>query len=185
MSRRAARLVPTFLASACWLAAGCKPPAQAPVQGPPAVTVAHPIVEKITLYTDLTGTVDQKDAVDVRPRVTGYIKEMKFKEGQEVAKDQVLFTIDPVIYQALLKQSEGQVKNYDAQLAKANADLARTQETFNRGATAKTELDQTVAAKSVAEAQLLTAQASVTRPGRTWRGRRSAPPSPAGPAART
>ncbi len=162
----------TLLAAAVVASSGCNKggPPQTPDGGAPVVTVAHPILDKVTLYTDLTGNVAQKNSVEIRPRVSGYIKEVKFQEGKEVAKDQVLFVIDPTIYEALLKQSEGQVRNYQAQLDKAKADLARTQETYNKGATAKTELDQNVASVAVAEAQLFTARASVdqARQNREW-----------------
>lgn len=161
MTRHRSVLAFAFLLATLTVAGCRKPTPPPPDLGPPVVTVAHPILDKVTIFTDLTGTVDAKDIVDVRPRVTGYIKEVKFEEGKEVKKDQVLFVIDPVIYKALLGQSEGQVKNYEAQLAKANADLARTKETYERGATSKTELDQMVAAKDVAAAQLYTATKSV------------------------
>lgn len=162
MTRRSLALAPLFLFAAV-LATGCgsRPTRPKDDTGPPVVTVAHPLVDKITIFTDLTGTVDSKEYVDVYPRVSGYIKEIKFKEGAEVKKDDVLVIIDPVIYEAQLGEAEGQVKNYEAQVAKAAADLARTKETYDRGATSKTDLDSAVAAKAVAEAQLYTAKQSV------------------------
>lgn len=142
------------------LAVGCAPTGGPPPEPPPlTVTVAHPLSEKVTVYTDLTGTVDQKDIVDVRPRVSGYIQEVKFAEGKEVQKDQVLFVIDPVIYQAQLEQAEGNAKNFEAQLKKTDADLARTK--VLSGAVAKSEYDQAVAARDQAAAQLFSAKASI------------------------
>lgn len=137
--------------------------------GPPMVTVAHPLVEKVTLFTDLTGTVDAREYVDVYPRVSGYIKEIRFKEGSEVTAEataedpdkNVLFLIDPTIYEARLGEVQGQLLNYEAQLAKAKADLTRAKETFERGATSKTDYDSAIAAKDVAEAQVYTAKQSV------------------------
>jgi RND family efflux transporter MFP subunit len=129
--------------------------------GPLVVTVATPLVDTITLFTDLTGTLDAKETVEVRPRVSGYLLEVKFKEGDEVAKDAPLFVIDPTIYKAQVKQEEGQVKNYDAQLKKAEADLTRAKEGFEKGVVAKSELDVAVAGKGVAAAQLFTAKANL------------------------
>lgn len=143
-------------------AAGCrKPPAPAADTGPVLVTVAHPLVDTITLFTDLTGTIEAKESVEVRPRVSGYITEVKFKEGEEVKKDQPLFVIDPTIYKAQVKQAEGQVKNYQAQLDKAKADVARAKEAFEKAAGSKSELDVAVASQGVAAAQLFTAKANV------------------------
>jgi multidrug efflux system membrane fusion protein len=162
MKRRTLHIGSSYLIAATVVLTGChRPTPPPPNTAPPIVTVAHPLLDKITLFTDMTGTVDSENTVDIYPRVSGYIKEVKFEEGKEVKKDQVLFLIDPVIYEALLGQSEGQVKNYEAQLAKANADLARTKETYDRGATSKTEFDQAIASKYVAAAQLFTAQQSV------------------------
>ena len=143
--------------------AGCAPKGGPPPESPPplGVVVAHPLSEKVTVYTDLTGTVDQKDIVDVRPRVSGYILEVKFEEGKEVAKDQVLFVIDPVIYQAQLEQAEGNAKQYEASLKRAEADVARNKAAG--GAVARAEIDQGVAARDQAAAQLFSAQASIAQ----------------------
>ncbi len=119
------------------------------------------MVDTVTLFTNLTGSVEAKESVEVRPRVSGYILEVKFKEGEEVKAGQPLFIIDPVIYQSQLKQAQGQVENYKAQLAKSNADLARMKEGYEKNVSAKSELDVAVANKGVAEAQLVTAKANV------------------------
>ena len=144
-------------------APGCAPKGGRPPESPPplGVIVARPLKETVTVYTDLTGTVDQKDIVDIRPRASGYIQEVKFAEGQEVQKDQVLFVIDPVIYQAQLEQAEGNAKQYEALLKKADADVKRN--TSAGGAVARAEIDQAVAARDQAAAQLFSAQASIAQ----------------------
>jgi RND family efflux transporter MFP subunit len=164
MHARPLVLVAVFgLSVAALTAAGCHRagPAKPGDTGPLVVTVSHPLVDKVTLFTSLTGTVDAKETVELRPRVSGYITEVKFKEGDEVEKDQPLFQIDQVIYKSQLKQAEGQVQNYQAQLQKADADLSRAKEAFDKGALARSELDIAVANKGIAEAQLFTARASV------------------------
>jgi RND family efflux transporter MFP subunit len=156
---------PTLLALAAALAASAgachRPsPQNGADTGPLVVTAAHPLVDTITLFTNLTGTVEARETVEVRPRVSGYITEVKFKEGDLVKANQPLFTIDPTIYQAQLEQAQGQVANYKAQVAKAEADLGRAKEAYEKGVTSKSELDVAVANKGIAEAQLLTAQAN-------------------------
>jgi RND family efflux transporter MFP subunit len=152
-------------------AGGCRrPPPPSPDAGPLTVTVAHPLVDTITTFTDLTGTIQAKETVELRPRVSGYIVDVKFKEGDEVKKDQELFVIDPTIYKAEVKSAEGQVKVYDAQLAKAKADVTRAREAFEKGAASKSELDVAVASQGVAEAQLFSAKANVdqAKQNLTW-----------------
>jgi RND family efflux transporter MFP subunit len=143
-------------------AGGCRrAPPPSPDAGPLVVTVATPLVDTVTLFTDLTGTIQAKETVQLRPRVSGYVLEVKFKEGEEVKKDQELFVIDPTIYKAQVKQAEGQVNVYQAQLVKAKADVTRAKEAFDKGAGSKSELDVAVASQGVAEAQLFTAKANV------------------------
>ena len=54
---------------------------------PPALPVSKPVQRQVTDYVDFTGRTDAVEAVDVRPRVTGYLVSMPFKEGSEVRGD--------------------------------------------------------------------------------------------------
>jgi multidrug efflux pump subunit AcrA (membrane-fusion protein) len=79
-----------------WLAllTGCTkdPPL---VQTPPVeVVVCQPVKEKIEGWDVYTGTVEAKESVEVRSRVRGHIKEVLFKEGEEIAAATDLFLID-------------------------------------------------------------------------------------------
>src|SRR6266853_4309500 len=75
---------------------GCrgKPAPVAPPQ-PPVIPVSRPVERQVTDYVDFTGRTDAVQAVDIRPRVTGYLVEMPFKEGAEVKKGDLLFVVDP------------------------------------------------------------------------------------------
>src|SRR5262245_34239389 len=97
--------------------AGCThPQPQVAPAEPPVVPVSQPVEREVTDYVDFTGRTQAVDSVDVRARVTGYLKKIFFKEGTEVKKDAVLFEIDPRPYQAQLDQAVGQVKLNEAQL---------------------------------------------------------------------
>src|SRR5579863_8029777 len=87
--------------------AGCaaKAPAAPP---PPAVVVAHPAQRTVVDWDDFLGQFEAVDSVDVRPRVTGYLQSVGFRDGELVRKGQVLFVIDPRPYQAILDQAKGQ-----------------------------------------------------------------------------
>jgi multidrug efflux system membrane fusion protein len=67
---------------------GCQrsPSAVAPAE-PPALPVSQPVQRAVTNYVDFTGRTDAVEAVDIRPRVTGYLVQIPFKEGSEVRGD--------------------------------------------------------------------------------------------------
>jgi multidrug efflux system membrane fusion protein len=143
--------------------AGCQRPAS-PVAAaePPALPVSKPVQREVTNYVEFTGRTDAVEAVDIRPRVTGYLVRAPFKEGSEVKKGDLLFEIDPRPYQAQLDQAEGQVK-----LNEASLKLART--TYERdraiaasvaGGVSQQQLDQDLAAVDEAAARLQAAKAS-------------------------
>ena len=89
---------------------GCeqKPAAQAPP--PPMVTVAKPIKKEIVEWLNFTAQTQAVDTVTVIPRVTGYIDNITFKEGDIVDFGDLLFVIDPRPYQAALDQAKGQLE---------------------------------------------------------------------------
>lgn len=65
------------------------------------------------------------ELVDITPQVSGRITQLQVKDNQFVHRGQLLLTLDPVPWQIALD-------NADAQLSKAQADLARAQHEFNR-----------------------------------------------------
>lgn len=155
--------IPMLLAAAALSGCSTRPHALTDT-APVLVTVSRPLVDKITLFTDLTGSVAAPETVQVRPRVSGFIKAVTFKEGEIVEKDKtVLFEIDPVIYTADLKQAEAQVAVSKAQLELAQADEAREKVGYDKGASSKQTYDTYVAKRKVAEAQLVAAREGVTK----------------------
>ncbi len=105
------------------LLAGC---GQSPAPGPSTellvVPVSHPIQREVTDFVDYTGRLAAINSVDIRPRVTGYLTKMPFREGAEVKAGDLLFQIDPRPYQALVDQAEAQVNLNVAQAAPGQGD---------------------------------------------------------------
>ena len=98
----------TVMAGAAGLVTGCGRASAQPQMPPPQVTVA-PVEEKeIVEWSDFTGRVQPVDAVDVRPRVSGYIQKVCFQSGQLVNKGDVLFVIDPRWNQAVFDQRQAE-----------------------------------------------------------------------------
>ena len=62
------------------------------------VDVSGPVSAPIEKFEVFTGRTQAKKYADIRARVTGYLKEADFKEGEDVPKDKVLFVIDPAPY---------------------------------------------------------------------------------------
>lgn len=171
----------TFLAAFAVLVAsfafviGCgKRPKPSQDTGLLKVTVANPKVDQVSLFTDLTGTVVAPQVVQVRARVSGFIKEVLFKEGDpvigvvhlfgaEVYPGDPLFKIDPVTYDADLKQALGQVSVYQAKLELAKADEDRAKLSFDKGVSSKQEYDSFVAQTKVAKANLDASQGPVIK----------------------
>jgi RND family efflux transporter MFP subunit len=92
---------------------------------PPPVTVAHPLHQKITEWDEYTGQFRAVDEVEVRARVSGYLTEIHFTDGQIVKKGDLLFVIDPRPFEADLHQAQANLERDKAQLVRANLDLTR------------------------------------------------------------
>ena len=150
-----------LVAGSVVLAAGCKKQAAPPPPPPPTVTVARPVARKIVEHSEYTGRLAAIENVDVRPRVSGYINEIDFKDGNLVKKGDLLFVIDPRPYQAALGQSEGQLKQAQSAQDLADRNFERAQNLQATKVTSKEEFDTSATSKNQSEAQTATAQAAV------------------------
>ncbi len=136
---------------------GKKPPAPPT----PLVTVATPLRMNVIDWDDYVGQFVAVDSVDVRPRVSGYLVSIGFKDGDYVKQGQRLFTIDPRPYQAILDQAKGQEIRAQATLVNAKAQAARGQTLLAARAISQQAYDALVAAEGQAAADLVSAQATV------------------------
>ena len=152
------RAVCAPLIAASLAACGAKTP---PPQSPPTVTVATPLRMNVIDWDDYVGQFVAVDSVDVRPRVTGYLVGVAFRDGDYVAKGQRLFTIDPRPYQAALDQAKGQEARAQATLVNAKAQAVRGQTLLAARAISQQAYDALVAAEGQAAADLGSAQATV------------------------
>lgn len=135
--------------------------AQGAAPPPPQVTVAKPTKRLITEQDEYVGRFVAIDSVEVRARVSGYLEAIHFKDGQNVKKGDVLFTIDRRPFQAALDQAQASRAQARANLAFAESDLARA-EGLVRGSTITQQIfDQRTQAKRVAEANVQAQEAAV------------------------
>jgi RND family efflux transporter MFP subunit len=131
-----------------------KPPAT------PVVTVAQPLVKDVVDWDDFVGRFEAVDQVDVRPRVSGYLTQIGFKDGELVKKGQTLFVIDPRPYQATLDQAKAQVQRAEAAQTNARTALERGKTLLAARAISQEELDTRQAAALQAAADVAAAQAT-------------------------
>ena len=92
---------------------------------PPEVTVAEVRAEELAEWDEYQGEFEAIDAVEVRPRVSGYLVRVGFVEGKEVRKGDVLFEIDPQPYQATLDQRQADLTRAQARLELIERDAER------------------------------------------------------------
>jgi RND family efflux transporter MFP subunit len=137
------------------LAMGCnKEQAQAPPPKPPVVMVSYPILKEVTDYEEVTGRAEAKPAVEIRPRVTGYLIKVAFKEGAVVKKGTLLYEINAEPFKAEFEKAEGNLEQSKAKVEQSEADMERAAETRKKGAIAPAEYDK-------AKADVLYARATV------------------------
>ncbi len=143
------------------LIAGCGPnSASAKRTAPTPVVVPIRCIEMETLdFAEFIGKTEATKTVEVRSRVSGFIKEVLFKEGSDVKKGDILFKIEPDQYLAVLAQSTSRITLLDAQLELAQTKLARAKKLIDVNAISREEFDEDVAAVKEANAKIAAAKA--------------------------
>lgn len=126
----------------------------------PEVTVAKPEIREVTDYYEFPGETGAVGEVDIRARVTGYLVNVNFVDGQYVKKGDLLYEIDPRPYKAALDRANGELAQWRAQVEKAKADLARSKRLRPSGAVSEDEYEQHVATLAVREAMVASAEAA-------------------------
>jgi RND family efflux transporter MFP subunit len=142
--------VPLTIASLAWAAAG-----------PPEVPVSRPAPREVTDYAVFTGRTAPSRAVEVRPRVSGYLTKVAFQDGAEVKQGDLLFEIDPRPYQADLEKAQAGVALAQAWLKQADADYQRRKALSGRGGVSPADLDRAAGERDVAKARLRAAKAAL------------------------
>lgn len=144
--------------------AGCDAQGQAQDNAtppPPEVEVAEVRAEPVTLWGAFSGRVEAPQTVELRPRVSGYIDQLNFEEGELVKEGDVLFVIDPRPYQARLQLAQAELARMRSQLALASSEAARSAQLWERRAISREEFEQRNAAKTMAQAAVNAAAAAL------------------------
>lgn len=129
------------------LLAGCsdgEKKASAPAGGKPPVPVRLGTVERHNVPVELQafGSVEAKASVPVKARVAGQVRQVHFREGQEVARGELLFTIDPQPFELALQQAEAALARDLAQQRTVRDKAERYRQLLAQGFISRQEHDQ-------------------------------------------
>jgi len=128
---------------------------------PPAVSVVPVLLKTVQEQDQFSARLEAPDSVALRARVAGTLEAVHFREGQRVAKGQLLFTLDPRPFQAELARAQAQALAAKTQAELARSELARAEPLAKIQGVSAQELDQLRAAARNAEAQQKAAEAAV------------------------
>jgi multidrug efflux system membrane fusion protein len=167
-TNRAPRLPRGFAALASLLgllvAAGCSKPQAAPA-GPPVVpvTVATVVQKTVPVQVTAIGNVEAYSTVSIKAQVSGIITEVHFREGQDVHKGQLLFTIDKRPFEAALHEAIANLARDRARAENARIQARRYEKLLAEGVVSSQQNDQAVADADSLDATVRADEAAVER----------------------
>lgn len=128
---------------------------------PLPVTVAQPLSKRIKSWDEYSGRFEAVARVDVRPRVSGFIEEVNFKEGSLVKAGDLLFTLDKRPFAIAVDSAKAEVARQDSQVLLTEADVERADPLVKSKVMSEQVYDQRKASLAGAQAQLLAAKAAL------------------------
>lgn len=153
--------VAAFVLSAC----GEQTAQQGPAPSAPKVDVAQVLHERVTEWDEFTGRLQAPESVTLIPRVSGYIDSVNFKEGALVKKGEVLFRIDPSVFEVEVARLKADLASAISAEQLATNDFERAHKLFDQKAVSAELLDtresnkrQTAAAVASVKAALMRAE---------------------------
>jgi RND family efflux transporter MFP subunit len=128
---------------------------------PPELTVSQPVTHKVIEWDEYTGRFAAVESVEVRARVSGYLTEVKFTDGEDVKAGDLLFTIDPRPFERALDQAKAQLDQAKVSVSNAALDVARGRPLLQRDYISKKVFDDRENLVRDAEALVKIAEARV------------------------
>src|SRR5213595_2222382 len=140
-------------------AGGCQKKSVTP-QAPLPVNVVTVVEKEVNEWDEFTGRLEAVESVEIRPRVSGYITEIRFQAGAIIKKDDLLYVIDPRPYQADFDRAAAEVERMQAQEKLAQIELDRAKELRAQNTISASEFDQNAATYQGASAATASAVAA-------------------------
>lgn len=135
--------------------------AQADAPPLPTVTVARPISRNVVEWDDYSGRFEAAQSVEIKPRVSGQLQAVHFRDGEVVQAGQLLFTIDQRPFLAALNEARARAQAARTALDLARSEYARAAALTDDEAVSREEVDTRRAAVASAQAQVAAADAIV------------------------
>lgn len=126
---------------------------------PPEVPYIKVKVKDVPLYQEFVGQTYGQADIDIQARVQGEVLKVHFLEGSHVKKGQLLYTIDPMEYDANVAQAQAQYAEAQSLMANADADLKRVRPLAEMNALSQRDLDAAIAREGAARGRLNAASA--------------------------
>jgi RND family efflux transporter MFP subunit len=156
-----ARTLAAVAIASASLLANCGEAQKQAAPPPPKVTVAKPIQRTIIDQDEYVGRFVPVDVVEVRARVSGYLDQIHFTDGQIVKQGDLLFTIDKRPYQNTLDQARANLQTAKSNLAFTQSDLARGQQLVRERTISEQIYEQRAQAFRNAQASVAASEAMV------------------------
>jgi multidrug efflux system membrane fusion protein len=128
---------------------------------PPPVSVAAVLEKQVNDWDEFTGRLEAIDTVEVRPRVSGYVERVAFREGSEVGRGDLLFEIDPRPFQTELNRVEAELARARSQSELAESQLRRAEQLLQQNFISRQAFDDRASASREAAANVKAAEAAV------------------------
>jgi multidrug efflux system membrane fusion protein len=126
-----------------------------------AVTVAAPISKRIKTWDEYSGRFEAVARVELRPRVSGFIEQVNFKEGSMVKEGDLLFTLDKRPFEIAVEAAKAEIARAQAQVEFAQADVARAGPLAESKVMSEQVYEQRKSSLGVAQAQVMSANAQL------------------------
>jgi membrane fusion protein (multidrug efflux system) len=130
---------------------------------PPEVQVTNIERRDVPVVMELVGQTKGAQDVEIRARVEGFLDSMAFQEGTLVRKGQLLYHIDPKPFEATLANAKADLATWQARWTKTENDVKRLEPLAAKQAVSQQELDDAVATREAAQAQVEAQNASVEK----------------------
>ena len=138
------------------------PQAASPAQRPPAPVVVSTVEKRdVPIQITAIGNVEAYQMVQVRSMVSGQIEKIVFKEGDDVRKGQLLYSLDKRPFQAAVEQAEGNLKRDEAQAANARVQSARYTDLEKQGVISREQADLQRTSENTNDAAVVADKAAV------------------------
>lgn len=163
---RSTLVVGTLAACLALIAPGCKPaapPGPTPEPKPTDVKFVYPTESSVTPYEEFGGRAAAPELVELRARVSGYLRKVNFHDGDTVKQGDILFEIEDLTYRANLAQAEATVEQRIADVGRLKAQLARANRLAATKAVTEQEIENLTFETKAAEAAQAAAEAARDR----------------------